>query len=523
MAKPMFKNLRVYILASVAYLGSFLFGYDTGVMGSVLALESFKKDFGLPTDSSGFADSRNAEVSSNVVSLLTAGCFFGAIGAAFANEKFGRRYTLMVLCVIFLIGAAVQTAATHQLSYIYAGRVVAGLGIGGMSAITPVFVAENCPAEVRGRITGLFQEFLVIGVTVAYWVNYGVSRNLAPSTTQWRIPVGLQMAPGAIMLIGLIFLKESPRWLVKQGRYDEATASLAYMRHEEPGSLEVQGELAEIRASIEDELAATEGVTWKEIFKPGNRTRFLNGFLIMFWQQWSGTNSIGYYAPQVFQTIGIAKTDTSLFATGIYGIVKVVATGIFLIVGIDKVGRRWSLIAGAAWMSAMMFILGAILTTHPPTDINTVSPASIAMIVMIYLYVIGYSASWGPIPWVYLSEIFPTRLRAYGVGMGSATQWLFNFVITRVTPAAINKIGWRTFIMFGCFCLAMGVWIFFFVQETKGRTLEEMDILFGTVDMERRRDDIEYMMQKTRVVEDEHVAKADNRDVVELENRRPEL
>lgn len=140
-------------------------GYDTGVMGSVLALESFMKDFGLPIGSSGFADSENAQISSNVVSLLTAGCFFGAIAAAISNERLGRRYTLVVLAVIFLIGASVQTAATNQVSYIYVGRVVADLGVGGMSAITPVFVGENCPPEVRGRIAGLFQEFLVTGVS----------------------------------------------------------------------------------------------------------------------------------------------------------------------------------------------------------------------------------------------------------------------------------------------------------------------------------------------------------------------
>ncbi|KAF9892270.1 hypothetical protein FE257_002047 [Aspergillus nanangensis] len=506
MSEPKFKNLRVYVLASVAYMGSFLFGYDTGVMGSVLALQSFKEDFGLPTDSSGFADSRNAEISSNVVSLLTAGCFFGAIGAAFANDRFGRRYTLMVLSVIFLVGAAVQTAASSQISYIYAGRVIAGLGVGGMSAITPLFVAENCPPKVRGRITGLFQEFLVVGVTIAYWMNYGVSKNIPPSTKQWRIPVGFQMVPGGAILIGLFFLKESPRWLMKQGRYDEAATSLAYMRRADRSSPIVHRELAEIRTSIEDEIAATEGASWKEILQPANRVRFLNGFLIMFWQQFSGTNSIGYYAPQIFQTIGVAKTDTSLFATGIYGIVKMLSTGIFLFIGIDKAGRRPSLIAGAAWMSVMMFILGAVLATHPPTNVNVVSPASIGMIVMIYLYVIGYSASWGPVPWVYLSEIFPTRLRAYGVGMGSATQWLFNFVITRITPAAINHIGWRTFIMFGVFCLAMGLWIFFFVKETKGRTLEDMDILFGAVDGESRKIDIERRMEKDTAVHDEHVA-----------------
>ena len=501
-----------------------IIGYDTGVMGSVLALESFKIDFGLPTGSSGFADSENAQVSSNVVSLLTAGCFFGAIGGAIANERFGRRYSLMALAVVFLVGASVQTAATHDLAYIYAGRVVAGLGVGGMSAITPIFVAENCPPEVRGRITGLFQEFLVIGVSIAYWLSYGVSLNIAPSTKQWRIPVGFQLVPGGIMLIGLFFLKESPRWLMKQGRYDEATTSLAYMRNEEPGNTEVQRELAEIKASIDDELAATEGVSWKEVLLPGNRIRFINGFIMMFWQQFSGTNSIGYYAPQIFQTIGVAETDTSLFATGLYGIVKVIATGVFLFVGIDKIGRRWSLITGGIWMAAMMFILGAVLVTHPPiVGSTTVSSASIGMIVMIYLYVIGYSASWGPIPWVYLSEIFPTRLRAYGVGMGSATQWLFNFVITYVTPAAINNIGWKTFIMFGIFCITMSAWIFLCIKETKNKTLEEMDVLFGNVDAERRAHDIERRMQKNALDagEDDTVSKTeDDGHAVELENRK---
>lgn len=135
-----------------------------GVMGSVLALSSFKDDFGLPTDSSGFSSSKNAEISSNVVSLLTAGCFFGAIAAAFLNERFGRRYSLMGFSVVFLVGAAVQTGSLHSIGTIYAGRVIAGLGIGGMSAITPVYVSENCPPNVRGKITGLFQEFLVLGV-----------------------------------------------------------------------------------------------------------------------------------------------------------------------------------------------------------------------------------------------------------------------------------------------------------------------------------------------------------------------
>ncbi|KAM3067982.1 hypothetical protein ACMFMF_009349 [Clarireedia jacksonii] len=510
MPPAFFKNYRVYMLTTVAYMGSLLFGYDTGVMGSVLALSSFREDFGLPTDTSGFASKKNAHVSSNVVSLLTAGCFFGSIAAAFCNDRFGRRYSLMGFTIIFLIGAAVQTSAKHAIGQIYGGRVIAGLGIGGMSAITPVFVAENCPPEVRGRITGLFQEFLVIGSTFAYWLDYGVALHIKPSTKQWRIPVGIQLIFGGFLFLGLVFLKESPRWLMKQGRYEEAQASLAFTRCEDVNNEQVVKEIAEIRASIEEELQLTEGVTWKECIAPVNRWRFITAICLMFWQQFSGTNSIGYYAPQIFQTIGVSKSNTALFATGIYGTVKVVTTGIFLLIGIDKLGRRKSLIGGAAWMMSMMFILGAVLHNYPPNPSSgTVSPASIAMVVMIYFYVIGYSASWGPIPWVYVSEIFPTRVRAYGVGTAAATQWLFNFVVTEVTPTAVANIGWRTFLMFGIFCLSMGTWAFFIIKETKGKSLEELDILFGAVDANQRAADVEVALHKDPMHGDNDSIKAD--------------
>ncbi|CAI7585478.1 unnamed protein product [Penicillium viridicatum] len=516
-----FKNYRVYILTSVAYLGSLLFGYDTGVMGSVLALSSFKKDFGLPVESSGFSDEKNAQISSNVVSLLTAGCFFGSIFAAYMNDRLGRRYSLMIFAVIFLVGAAVQVGAHHEIGMIYGGRVIAGFGIGGMSSITPVFVSENCPPATRGRVAGLFQEFLVIGSTFAYWLNYGVSLHVPEGTSQWRIPVAIQLVPGGLMLIGLFFLKESPRWLLTKGRQDEALKSLAYIRNESESSEAVQLEFAEISAAIHEESQATEGLTWRECLKPSNRYRFFLAFVLMFWQQFSGTNSIGYYAPQIFASVGLSKTDSSLFATGIYGTVKVVATAIFLVVGIDRWGRKKSLIGGAAWMASMMFIIGAVLATNPPdTKAKSVSSASTAMVAMIYLYVIGYSASWGPVPWVYLGEIFPTRLRAYGVGFGAATQWLFNFVITEITPRAINKIGWKTFLMFGIFCFAMGTFVIVFFKETKGRTLEEMDLIFGAVDEQQRRADVEHTLQKTQIMHEEHADTADTAKTTETTERK---
>ncbi|KAI7270227.1 general substrate transporter [Hortaea werneckii] len=490
----LWKQRRVVLLTATAYMGALLFGFDTGVMGSVLAMDGFKTDFGLPVGSTGFADEKNAQVSSNVVSLLTAGSFFGAIFGAFINERIGRRFTMMVFALVFLVGAAMQTGSPGIIGLIYAGRVIAGLGIGGMSAVMSVYVSENAPAKYRGGIAGLFQEFLVLGSTFAYWLDYGVNLHIPTSTRQWRIPVSIQLIPGGLMLIGLFFLKESPRWLTKKDRHEEAVAALSHVRAAPVDSDEVVHEIGEIRASCEEEKRASVGMTWKECLKPGARKRFILAFVLMVCQQFSGTNSIGYYAPQIFQTVGLSAADSSLFATGIYGTVKVVATGIFLIVGIDRFGRKKSLVFGAAWMMSMMFIIGAVLTTHPPENTDGVSQASIAMVAMIYLYVIGYSASWGPTPWVFVSEIFPTRLRGYGVGLAAATQWLFNFIITKITPEAVNNIGWKTFIMFGVFCFSNGVFVFLFIPETKQMTLEEIDMLFGGPEPEERQKDVERAM-----------------------------
>lgn len=319
-------------------------------MGGLLPFESFKEDFGLPAGSSGFADSKVAEVSANVVSLLTAGCFFGSISAAFANERFGRRYSLMAYSVIFMLGASLQVGTPKEISYIYAGRVIAGLGVGGLSAITPVYVAEAAPPDVRGRITGLFQEFLVLGSTIAYWLNYGVERTLPSNSTQWRVPLGVQIIPAGLLILGLIPLKESPRWLAEKERDEEALASLAFIRRQDINSEQVLRELSEIKASLQATHVNGHAPTWKECLKPDIRNRFLIIFGLMLCQQLTGTNSIGYYAPQIFQTVGLSGADSSLFATGIYGIVKLIFTAVSLLFIIDKVGRKWAHTAGGLWM-----------------------------------------------------------------------------------------------------------------------------------------------------------------------------
>ncbi|KAH8109651.1 general substrate transporter [Phellopilus nigrolimitatus] len=491
--QSVFKNSRVYFLAFVAYWGIILFGYDTGVAGGVVSQKAFQEHF-LADENGNIAASTVTNVSSNVVSVLQAGAFFGALGSAPISARFGRKYTLIGFSFIFVIGAILQTIAGvngRGLDYIYGGRVVAGVGIGGISAVAPAYVSECSPKEVRGRITGLFQIMVAIGVMLSYFINFGISEHNPTGPRVWQIPFGFQLVPAGVMCLGLFFVKESPRWLATRGRTHEALRNLAFLRKEHIDNEYVRHEMAEIEAAIEEEREARKGLGLKEaFFGKGNFVRFVIAFVIFLFQQWCGQNSVSYYAPQIFTAIGYKGATNSLLASGIYGIVKVVATAIFVFFFVDSLGRKFSLAVSAFGMGALFFIIGAILKTHPPptslADGAAPPTASKAMAAMLYVYVAFYSMGWGPLPWVYVSDIFPTRTRHYGLALASASQWLWNFVVSKQTPIIIANLGWKIFVMFAAINIG-GMFVFSLViPETKGRSLEEMDVLFGSVTREER-------------------------------------
>jgi len=222
----------------------------------------------------------------------------------------------------------------------------------------------------------------------------------------------------------------------------------------------------------------------------GNSIRFVIAFVIFLLQQWGGQNSVNYYAPQIFTSIGYKGATNSLLASGIYGVVKVVATSIFVFFLVETLGRKYSLAISAAGMGLLFYIIGAILKTHPPPASLPANgnppPASKAMAAMLYIYVCFYSMGWGPLPWVYVSDIFPTRTRHYGLALASASQWLFNFVLSRVTPDMISALGFKIFIMFATINIGIMLPFSLLIPETKGRSLEEMDIIFGSVSAEDR-------------------------------------
>ncbi|KAK3196043.1 hypothetical protein K4F52_000911 [Lecanicillium sp. MT-2017a] len=369
--------------------------------------------------------------------------------------------------VVFSIGGVLQVVNSHSIGAFYAGRVISGLGIGAATVLVPMFSAEMAPKKLRGQLGSLFQLGFATGVFMSYWVNYAVKQHVPVSTKQWQIPIGLQLVPGALIGLGMLLVKESTRWLAKVGRTDEALESLIWVRGGD--SDEVRSEFDEIIRGLEEERRATDGVTWRELLLPVNRFRVFVAITMQLSQQLTGNTSLAYYAPQIFAAVGAGTS--SLLVTGLFGVVKVVAVSSFILFVVGRIGRKTAFMGGAALMGSFMLAIAIIVATHPPT--GELTPAAIAAIIMIYCEAASFNMSWGPVAWLYLSEIFPTRIREYGIAIGAASQWLFNFMMSQITPHAINNIGWKTFLMF---C------IFNYAIVTANKSLEEMEVVFGARD-----------------------------------------
>jgi sugar porter (SP) family MFS transporter len=499
-----FAHSRAYMMALIGFMGIFLFGYDTGLGGGVLALKTFQREFGL-ANPDGTPVSNLRTLQGNVVSILQGGAFFGALFAAPTEDRLGRKNSLVIGCIIFIIGGVIQTACFSSLDQFYVGRFLAGFGVGAMSCVCPTYASEIAPKEIRGRITGLFQIVVVVGVAFSFWINYAVSfMDPSVGAKQWRIPIGFQLVPVGIMLCLLPLLRESPRWLAVKHRDELALTNLAWIRKLPEDDPSVKLEFAEITASIREAEASTGGASWRDVFRKGNFNRFLIAFIMFTLQQWSGQNSISYYAPIIFESIGLRGSHTSLLTSGIYGIVKIVATAVFIFFGVEKFGRKRPLLVGIFMMSGFLWIIGAIFNTNLP-DKNAAEPssASIAMAAMIYLYVIPYCFSVGPLPWVICSEIFNNSTRHYGLMTASMSQWLWNFAVSMATPHMVDKLpNGGIFFFFACINIISFLLALFFLPETKGVSLEAMDVIFGLTTAEQRERDVAAAAQDLQVEKD---------------------
>jgi len=459
---------RAYFFGFFICTSGFLFGYDTGIVGGVLTLKAYQDDF-------RYTD--KTTVSAVMVSLQNIGAFLAALSISLVSARFGRKRTIMASCAVFTLGVILQVIPSHALPCFYIGRFVSGLGLGAATAVAPSYNAEMAPKEIRGQLGSGMQWLFALGVMISYWIDYGVAVGMKGSSAQWQIPVGLQMVPAAVLGFGLIGFPESVRWLVKKERYDEAWESLSWMRADT--GPEVKAEFAEIRAGVAEEMRASEGFQSRELLEPANKKRLALAFGIFLGQQSTGMTALAYFAPQFFKLL-VGGGTQNLLITGLLGAQKFITCGIYILFFSERWGRKPTLWV-AALLMAMCFIIVTIVnktTPAPNPNTNSASSAGIATVAMIFLTNSIYQFSWGPLPWPYAAEIFPTRIREIGTSVGVSTQWLFNFMYSLVTPYMIAAMGSYVFVFYALLDVTMSALVYFFLEETKGKSIEEMETIF---------------------------------------------
>ncbi|KAH6680807.1 quinate permease [Halenospora varia] len=490
--KGLWKNKKVFFISMFASFGGLLYGYQQGVLGQAVVMYAFQRDFPKIHDS--------AAALGWLTSVLQLGGWVGSLSAGIFGEVFSRKHTMFAGSLWVVLGSFLAAGA-HSTAYLYAGRLFTGLGVGTLSAIGPLYNAELSPPEMRGFLIALQQLTTTIGIMLAYWIAYG--SNYIGGTAEgqsdwaWRVPMLVQGIPAVILCAGLFFMPFSPRLLVNKGKNEEALKTLSYLRNLPEDHYLVQVEFLEIKSDYEFEKAifdkrfpqlakSTGDSVWRREFAQySNVFRTKDSFkrvaiasLVMFFQQWTGIDSIIYYASIIFQSLGLTSSTTSLLATGVIGVINV-ATTIPAICYIDKVGRKPLMIAGSIGMACCELIIGVIVATCGH-DWTTHAAAGWTAVVFVWLYIINFAYSWGPGSWILIAEIFPISIRAKGTSIGASANWMNNFIIAFVVPPMLSGIGWGTYVFFAVWSALGGVFIFFCVPETKGKTLEEMDQVFGS-------------------------------------------
>jgi len=491
--------LWAIIISAFAGFGGILFGYDTGTIGGIIAMEDWLKVFG-KTDPDTLMRVIPTNDKSLVVSILSAGTFFGALLAFPMGDMVGRKYGLTASCLVFCVGVGLQLD-TRWATFIV-GRVIAGFGVGLVSCLVPMYQSECAPKSMRGFIVGLYQLAITIGALLAAIVLNATQNEKSHSA--WRTPIAVQFAWAFILGGGMLLLPESPRYLLLKGRHVEARAALARLMSLPVTAPEVEAEAVEISLALEEEMKDGQG-SYADCFKNNenrNGWRVWTGILMQGWQQLTGINFIFYYGTTFFKSAGIKNP---FIITIIADVVNTVMTivGIQLI---DRVGRRRLLLIGAIGMCLSEFIVAIVGVTvgHPATDGAVNLPAQRVLIAFTCIYIAFFATSWGPVIWVLTGEIFPLAIRAKGMSLAVASNWLWNFGIGYATPYLVDapthgitgmqtaNLGVKVFFIWGSTCVGCFIFTYFFIPETKGLSLEQIDLLYressilGSVEYRKR-------------------------------------
>ena len=434
----------VFLVTLVAALGGLLFGYDTAVINGAIGFLTTR--FDLNADYAGWAGS----------SVLV-GCIFGAGFAGALSDWLGRRRVLLLSAALFAI-SAIGSAIPRNLTEFVIARIVGGFGVGAASLLSPLYIAEISPARFRGRLVSVNQFAIVSGMLVVYFINALIARagesvggEAWNVTYGWRWMFASETFPALVFFLLLFFVPESPRWLIKRNRRGEALSILARVG----GSEHAKREIAEIEDAI-----AHEETSVLQLLKPGMRMAMTIGIVLAVLQQVTGINTVLYYGSEIFKSTGLASTD-AIDMTVIVGAVNLVFT-IVAIWTVDKLGRKPLLLIASAGMGASLFLLATVFEGR-------------WVFVFIIAYVAFFAVAMGPVVWVVLSEIFPTRVRGTAMSVATVFLWIACFLVSQFFLRLFELFEGKAFLIYAAMCVVTFVFVALYIPETKTKTLEEIE------------------------------------------------
>jgi sugar porter (SP) family MFS transporter len=450
------QRLNLISLSLIASLGGFLFGYDTAVISGTLSM--VRKQFEL-----------NAGMEGWYVSSALLGCILGVSGAGWLSDKYGRKRVLLLTGALFSV-SAIGCAMSQSFTTLVIYRLVGGLGVGIASMLSPLYISEISPPAMRGRLVTLYQFAITIGILSAYFVNVWLlnsSKNPGFETMAnlqlvfkeevWRGMLGMEAVPAISFFILILFIPRSPRWLVVKGKSDQASKILTRL----VGVEEAKHEIAE----IEDTLAL-EGGSWKMLLAPGIKMAVFIGVSLAVLQQFTGIDAIIYYGPRIFEEAGFELSE-ALGGQVIIGIINVVFT-VIAIFTIDIFGRKRLLLAGTTGMLLSLVLIGILFTTG--------NAGGMLLLSLVLVFIACFAFSLGPVVWVILSEIYPTKIRGRAMSIATIAVWIGTSIIGQLIPLSLDNLGPDiTFWIFAFFCLPTLYIGWKLLPETKGRTLEDIE------------------------------------------------
>ena len=449
----------LWLVGLVVMLSGLLFGYDQGVISG--ALNGIEKDFSVGT----FL----LEV---ITSWVTLGAMVGALAAGAVADRVGRRRTILLAALLFVAGSLIEALAPDAYVLVV-GRVVIGLGVGVASVAAPLYAAEMAPARLRGRMVSLYQLAITLGIFVAYFVDY-----LLTHSDNWRVMLGISAIPGLLLLFVMFPLKDSPRWYMKMRRRSDAEVALAKV---EPDA-DVADELDRMRDALDHEAA--QNTSWGEVFAARWRRPLVIGVTLAVLQQLTGINAIIYYADKIFAAAGfLSPASQSLATLWAIGAVNVVAT-LVAVAWVDHFGRKPLLMTGSVGMFISLVVVGAMFLKmkHGVSATDTVGPGMVTLVALV-VFIASFAFSLGPVVWTIINEIYPAQVRGKGVAVATAANWFAAWLVSQFFLSLVSLISETgVFWLFAFFCLVTYWFVHRFVPETKGRSLEQLQAMWGDED-----------------------------------------